>query len=611
MQRATSAAMATKPNHAPSVQSSKPHGSCHYSCLSACSNASSATCAAIKCGATCKKTCCDRQLPPSAALPTRAPAEASQTPTAARYPSAVVFEPEDTNAAFRVALLFGGRWFGSVGQLYVRNHVAHLVEPAKRAGGQIDVYAAVAQDGWCSADHVFSQQALEDEMTAAFRGSGVRSVHALALEQRKVAFNRISLAAQANAAGQEQEPRVPISSTKRTIFIKWVEQYLKMTAAEAMRRQALSGQPSTFHHDLVLRVRVDVTFDHAVDVASLVGTMRTNPHQVFALSMHRDAAALQARAYWSDWTWVTSEEVMGALLAGTNAVAQGGKPYVDEAVPFYGLSQEAQTSLQFTRRGNATLRPLLWNITKNRIDQQTMVPGTPPLEDTDGYRARMAAFNAAQRELLKGTGPRSVFRGGNTSCWGVVQGSGSHRGVNATWPPPEWTSPPPPPPPPPRSAPPPPCPVALASGFVGSCPEFNRTATQMAVRYGKGTAFKGWSQVVETACNESKWAPPLGQYSPRCITFCRCLLSNRDTANRTTTHHLQPSRGCQPRIDQAAPPPPPRGVALSLEARQAVAAWKRSALRAAVALGSRPPRNISCHQSVGKSERLQQSELKR
>lgn len=354
------------------------------------------------------------------------------------------------SSEFNVALLYSGRWFGSVGQHYVRNHLAHLIEPAHRAGGSVDVYFAVASDGWCSADHFFSQAALEAELSTAFNHSGVRRVYAKALAQDLVPQNlskQVAFKQRVQAACKAE--RLTLTPRKREQIAGWITQYQKLAAAEAMRRLTVGMHADVRHHDLVLRVRVDVTFDHAVDVASFVGTMRMTPRQVFAISETRDAENMQTAAYWSDWFWVTSEEVMGALMKGVNEVARGGWPIVTRNSSFWGLSAEAQTFLQLGMGGRTRLRPLLWNITKNRIHELTRINGTPPLEDYDSYRSRMDKFRMRLQRARHLRSRSPVFG----MCSGVEEPR-PHRGCNATWPPLEWTSPPPPrppPPPPPRT----------------------------------------------------------------------------------------------------------------------------------------------------------------
>ena len=264
-----------------------------------------------------------------------------------------------------------------------------------------------------------AEAAFAAEVHAAF-GGAVDEVHAALVPETRWSGSLLYRLAQ--AAGRQHDPPVGLYRAQAsTELAKWWRQFCAIARAEHLRR--LHGP-----HHVVVRARVDVTFDHPVDLYPLISSLRADWDRAY-LQYNGPFDGSYRHVEWNDWVFVTSAEGFKPIANAFVERADGpSAPPItfDPKRRCGGMCSEEQTALLLLR-GGLTLQPLPWNLTIRRIyqyapDEAHAAAASPPPNSSRSWSRYMYE---RRMTLLR---PER----GSTEC--VRRGQASQRGhPDAPW----------------------------------------------------------------------------------------------------------------------------------------------------------------------------------
>ena len=259
---------------------------------------------------------------------------------------------------FRVVILYSGRWFGLAARHWVDNHVSNLIRPAQCSGANVSVFVLVTKDQWCAGKEIKRVEEVQTEAQSMW-GHAV-PVHVtltddlvFPTEAHKSNFSKAMLkAGQAAAvAGGGRAGHASAFATGQ--LINFHRQFGNCVFAD--RQRQLHG-----HHDLIIKARIDVQYEHPVDLVPLWQRLSADSTLIFETETDQDASRF--RPHWREWNIVTAERGMAALADAVGHI----RPLYNDSRRCHGFCAEEQTVLQFESRG-FHLTPLPWNMTLHRI----------------------------------------------------------------------------------------------------------------------------------------------------------------------------------------------------------------------------------------------------
>eukprot|EP00316_Scyphosphaera_apsteinii_P011653 CAMPEP_0119315066 /NCGR_PEP_ID=MMETSP1333-20130426/34354_1 /TAXON_ID=418940 /ORGANISM="Scyphosphaera apsteinii, Strain RCC1455" /LENGTH=420 /DNA_ID=CAMNT_0007320295 /DNA_START=68 /DNA_END=1327 /DNA_ORIENTATION=+ len=297
--------------------------------------------------------------------------------------------PEDESTKqdkVRVALIYSGRWFGSAGQHFVRNHLAHLLWPNQMVV-RFSIFVVVSHKQWCT----HNAQAMSSE-TGTYRQRD--QAEALLKQEVQAAFgtefeihvalvpdpyyNGALLYRLAQAASRAVGHNLA-SATSLKELVNWHRQFEAVARGEELRR--VYGR-----HDLIVRMRIDVRFEQPVTLLDMHKALVLNPMQAFCTWSGVRAGSFSPQ--WREWMVVLSPSSMAVMATMTSM----GLVYANLSRRCFGLCSEEQTMLHLEAAG-VHLAQLPWNLSLSRIYHYA------PQETKLMHKARLATLRSDDKKM--------------------------------------------------------------------------------------------------------------------------------------------------------------------------------------------------------------------
>ena len=309
-----------------------------------------------------------------------------------------------TLRSLRVAVLYSGRFFGTMTQSWFDNHLEFLIAP-----NNASIFLGIDCSNWCSipqhAAAACREQRWSDasatlhrQVQKAFRGWADMhvAVHAgsMSIFPKQRAFAALQNCSNESVA--KYNPNQRRLGLAAFVMTSWLRQYRHVADTEALRR-------TKGPHDIIVRARLDVLFLEPLHLLyhstyTAISTLR----HVLTVQRKNEVALASGYVPWRDWVYVGTAEAMEVLAQmGDGPILVRDGPLspttrnvteLQKHAKCYGLAPESQNELQFHSRG-FRLQPLPAQVMLVRLEPSALPNGS--------YHHKFSGGPCTQRSMEK------------------------------------------------------------------------------------------------------------------------------------------------------------------------------------------------------------------